>query len=90
MEVVEETWYKDLKDPDTFNTNVTFLKLLDHLTEFCSGIHKVDAVDIPQVTKTLFGDANGIPHFINAMEAAHRKSKRVNSPYMTSICTLWR
>ena len=34
MEVVDETWYKELKDPDTFYTNVTALKLLDHLTKF--------------------------------------------------------
>ena len=29
--VVDEMWYKDLKDPDTFYTKVTALKLLDHL-----------------------------------------------------------
>ena len=69
-------WYKELEDPDTFYTNVTALKLLDHLTEFCSGIHTVDAVDISQVMKTLFRDAEGIPQFINAMEAAQQKSKR--------------
>ena len=52
------------------------LKLLDHLTKFCSGLHTVDTVNIPQLMKTLFTDANGIPEFINAMEAAQRKSKR--------------
>ena len=61
MAVVDETWYKELKIPDTFYTKVTALKLLDHLTEFCSGIHTVDAVDIPQVIKTLFSYAEGIP-----------------------------
>ena len=76
MEVVDETWYKGLEDPDTFYTNVTALKLLDHLTEFCLGLHTVDAVDIPQVMKTLFSDAEGISQFINAMEVAQRKSKR--------------
>ena len=39
MEVVEETWYKNIEDPDTFYTKVTALKLLDHLTEFCAGLH---------------------------------------------------
>ena len=47
MVVVDETWYKELEDPDTFYTKVTALKILDHLTEFCSGLHTVDAVDIP-------------------------------------------
>ena len=30
MAVVDETWYKELEDPDTFYTKVTALKLLDH------------------------------------------------------------
>ena len=47
MEAVNETWYKDLEEPDTFYTNVTALKLLDHLNKFFSGLHAVDTVDIP-------------------------------------------
>ena len=90
MEVVDETWYKELEDPDTFYTNVTALKLLDHLTEFCPGLHTANAVDIPQVMKTLFSDSEDIPQFINAMEAAQQKSKREKLSSMTSICTLWR
>ena len=53
MAVVDETWYKEIEDPDTLYTKVTALKLLDHLTKFCSGLHTVDAVDIPQLMKTL-------------------------------------
>ena len=34
MMVVDETWYKELEDPDTLYTKVTALKLLDHLIEF--------------------------------------------------------
>ena len=89
MDVVDKTWYKELEYPDTFHTKVTALKLLDHLTEFCSGLHTVDAVDIPQVMKTLFSDAEGIPQFINAMEAAQRKSKRAklvnNDEYLRAV-----
>ena len=33
MSVVDKTWYKELKDPDTFYMNVTALQLLDHLEE---------------------------------------------------------
>ena len=32
MAVVDETWYKEFEDPDTFYTKVTALKLLDRLT----------------------------------------------------------
>ena len=76
MAVVDKTWYKELEDPDTFYSNVMALKLLDHLTEFCSGIHKVNAVDIPQVLKNLFSDAEGIPQLISPMEAAQRMSNQ--------------
>ena len=89
MEVVNETWYKELEDPDTLYTNVTALKLLYHLTKFCSGLHAVDAVDIPQLMKTLFTDADGIPQFINMMESAQRNSKReklaIQDEYMHNV-----
>ena len=55
--------------------NITVLKLLNHLTKFCSGIHAVVAVNIPKLVKTLYADADVIPQFINAMEVAQRKSK---------------
>ena len=51
MEVVNKTWYKELEDPDTFYTNVTTLKLLDQLANFCPGLHTVYAVDIPQLNE---------------------------------------
>ena len=89
MEVVNNAWYKEIEDPDTFYTNVMALKLLDHLTNFCSSLHTVDAVDIPQLIKTLFTSAYGIPQFINAMEAAQRKSKRakleIQDNYMHAV-----
>ena len=90
MEFVDETWYKELEDPGMFYTNVTALKLLDHLIKFCLGLPTVDAVDIPQVMKTLFSDAKGILQYINAMEATQRKSKREKSSFMQIICTLLR
>ena len=89
MEVVDKTWYKELEDPDRFYKNVTNLKLPDHLNKFCSGLHTVDAVDIPQLTKTLFTDADAIPQFINAMDMVHRKSKRakleIQDEYMHTV-----
>ena len=66
MSVVDETWYKELEDLDTLYTKVTALKLLDHLTEFCSGLHTVDVTDIPQLMKTLYKYSDGVPQFINA------------------------
>ena len=89
MEVVDETCYKDLEEPDTFYTNVTALKILDHITKFCSGLHTVNAFDIPKLMKTLFTDVDGIPQSSNAMEAVQRKSKRaklaIHDDYMHAV-----
>ena len=88
-EVADETWYKELKDPDTYYTNVIALKFLDHLTKFCSGLHTVDVVDIPQLMNTLFINADVIPQLINATEAAQRKSKHaklvIQDEYMHAV-----
>ena len=54
--VADETWYKELEDPDTFYTKFTDLKLLNRLTEFCAGLHTVDAVDILQIMNSLYKD----------------------------------
>ena len=89
MAVVDKTWYKEIEDPDTLYTKVTALKLLDHLTEFCAVLHTVNAVNIPQLVKSLYKDSEGVPQFINAMEAAQRKSKRsklvINDEYMHDV-----
>ena len=52
--MVDETWYKELEDPDTFYKKGTALKILDHITEFCAGLHTVDTVGIPQLMKSLY------------------------------------
>ena len=69
--------------------NVTDLKILEHLTKFFSGLHTVDAFDIPQLIKTLFTDADDIPQLINAMEVSQRKYKReklvIQDEYMHAV-----
>ena len=89
MEVVNETWYKDLEDPDMFYTYVTALKILDHPTKFYLGLHTVDSGNIPQVIKKLCSDATGIPQFINTIEAVQQKPKQeklvIHDKYMHTV-----
>ena len=89
MTVVDETWYKELEDPNTFYTKVTAIKILEHLTEFCTGLHTVNAVNIPQLMKELYKDSDRVPQFINVMKAAQRKSKRaklvINDEYLHAV-----
>ena len=46
-------------------------------------------MDIPQIMKSLYRDSEGVPQFINAMEAAQRKSKReklvINDNYLHAV-----
>ena len=90
MAVVDETWYKELENPYTFYRKVTTLNLLDHLTEICAGLHTVDAMDIPQIMKSLYRDLEGVPQLMNTMEAAQHKSKRaklvINERVFTRCC----
>ena len=89
MTVADETWYKELEYPDTFYTKITAIKLLKHLTEFCAGFRTVDAVEIPHLAEELYKDSDGVPQFINAMEAAQRKPKRaklvINDEYLHAV-----
>ena len=39
-------------------------------------LHTVDAVDNPQIMKSLYKDLEGVPQFIKSMEVAQCKSKR--------------
>ena len=49
----------------------------------------MDAIDIPQIMKSLYKDLEGFPQFINAVEVAQRKSKRaklvINHEYLHSV-----
>ena len=49
----------------------------------------MDVVDITQLMKSLYKGSEGVPQFINAMEAAHPKSKRaklvINDEYLYAV-----
>ena len=61
MSVVNETWYKELEDADTFYTNVTSQQLLEHLEDHCTGQNAIDAVDIPSTMQTFWTEDEGVP-----------------------------
>ncbi len=44
--VVEDTWIRDLRDPETFYSNVTALALLNHLRDPSGGLHVLDMVSL--------------------------------------------
>ena len=45
----------------------------------------IDVVDIPSVVKTFWKEAEGVPRYINRMEAAQKKSTRNPLPFMDAV-----
>jgi hypothetical protein len=44
--VVKDTWIRDLRNPETFYSNVMALALLNHLRDRLGGLHAVDMVSL--------------------------------------------
>jgi hypothetical protein len=45
-EVIDEVWYKDLKDADTFYTKVTAHKIIAFLDANSGGLHAIDMISL--------------------------------------------
>ena len=46
LAVVEDTWVRELRDPDLFYTAVKPRSLLAHLQTLCVGLHATDVLNI--------------------------------------------
>ncbi len=44
--VVQDTWIRDMRDPETFYSNVTALALLNHLRNRSGSLHALDMVSL--------------------------------------------
>ena len=77
---VDETWYKDLKDSESFYNAVTAADLIDHLDKNCGGLHAIDLVNLPTEMLAYYAAAEGIPEYINMLEDAQRKAQRAAMP----------
>ena len=45
-EIVDEVWYNDLKDADTFYTKVTALEIISFLDANSGGLHAIDMISL--------------------------------------------
>ena len=78
--VVEDTWYKELKDPEMFYTDVTANDILKHLRARSGGLHTIDIIDLTAEMVGYYATAKGIPEYINMLEDAQLKDKRAKLP----------
>ena len=88
--VVEDTWIRELKDLDTFYTEVQPRDILDHLQSQCTGRHAMDILAFQDEMRQYHLEYEGIPEYINALEDAQRRAKRagVNDEYVITDATL--
>ena len=76
LHAVDKTWVFELKDEETMFTQVTLRQLLDHLQSTCGGLHAINILALQNEMQEYHKDSKGILEYINALEAAHNKSKR--------------
>jgi hypothetical protein len=79
-ETVDEVWYNDLKDADTFYTKVTALKIMTFLDANSGGLHAIDMISLRTNMHQYYTQADGIPQYIIMLEDAQKKAKRAGMP----------
>ena len=68
--IVDEMWYQDLKDNDTYHSEVTATDIIAHFRANCSSLREVDVITIQGDMINYFGQAEGISQYINTIEGA--------------------
>jgi len=74
--VVDEIWYNDLKDAETFYTKVTAIEIGAN----SGGLHALDMISLRTNMTQYYVQADGIPQFIVMMEDLQKKAKRAGMP----------
>jgi hypothetical protein len=78
--VVDEVWYNDLKDADTFYTKVTAREIIAFLDANSGGLHAIDMISLCTNMHNYYTQADGIPQYINMLEDAQKKAMRAGMP----------
>jgi hypothetical protein len=78
--VVNEVWYNNLKEADTFYTKVTALEIMAFLDLNSGGLHAVDMISLRTNMHQYYTQADGIPQYIIMLEDAQKKAQRAGMP----------
>jgi hypothetical protein len=77
-DTVDEVWYNDLKDTNTFYTKVLTLKIMTFLDANSGGLHTIDMISLRTNMHQYYMQADDIPQYIVMLEdAKKRQSKRM-------------
>ena len=89
LAVVEDTWVRELRNPDLFYTAVKPQALLAHLQTLCVGLHTTEVLNLQNEMQTYNYDMAGIPTYINQLEDTHKQSNRAGNPIMDPTLLLF-
>jgi hypothetical protein len=79
-ETVNEVWYNNLKDANTFYTKVTALEIMTFLDANSGSLHAIDMISLHTNMHQYYMQADGIPQYIIMLEDAQKKAKRAGMP----------
>ncbi len=78
--VVNEVWYNNLKDANTFYTKVTAREIIAFLDANSRGLHTIDMISLHTNMHNYYTQADGIPQYINMLKDAQKKATRAGMP----------
>jgi hypothetical protein len=79
-EVVNEVWYNNLKDANTFYTKVTAHEIIAFLDANSRGLHAINMIALRTNMHNYYTQADGIPQYINMLEDAQKKATWAGMP----------
>ena len=83
--VVDEVWYKDLRNALTFYNNVTAYDLFEHLVTNSGGLHNNELVSLPAEMLMYYEESEGIPEFLLKLAKAREKLARGGLPMSDEV-----
>ena len=89
LTVVEDTWVRQLRDPDLFYTAVKPRDLLNHLQAMCVGLHATDILNLQNEMQTHHEYMEGIPEYINKLEDSQKQSTLAGNPITDTTIILF-
>jgi hypothetical protein len=86
--VVNNMWICNLRDPETFYSNVTALDIFNQLREPSGGLHTLDMVSLTIQMSKYYEGMPDIPEYIFLLKDAQRKAARVCLPIPDQTLTI--
>jgi hypothetical protein len=78
--VVDEVWYNDLKEANTFYTKVMAREIFALLDANSGGLHAIDMISLRTNMHNYYTQADGIPQYINMLGDVQKKATRAGMP----------